>query len=461
MAADMRTLIRGGTLVLPDGQRRADLLIEDGKIAAIGEALHAADAKVISADGCTVLPGAIDTHTHLDLPVSGTVTADDFASGTRAALLGGTTAILDFATQDRGGTLRAAYDTWRGRMGAGISCDVGFHMAITDWNESVSCEIGDMAALGITSYKLYMAYPALMVEDDAILAALERVRSVGGIIGFHCENGRLVTALTRAQHAQEHFSPAAHPLSRPPEVEAEAIARLLRIAQLADAPVNIVHLSSRLGLETIRAIRRPGQVVHVETCPQYLLLDDSLYARPDGAKFICSPPLRKAQDAQALWDGIATGEISTVGTDHCSFNYAGQKDMGKDDFAKVPNGLPGVEHRLALMMSEGVAKGRISLDAMARVLCENPARLFGLYPRKGVLGIGSDADIVLWDPGRAHTVTAKAQAQRVDYTPYEGTAVCGGVRDVWLRGQHAVADGDIVRQNLGQYLHRALPIPEK
>lgn len=454
MGAGMKTLLAGGRLVTPDGVVVADLLIENGKIAAIGKDIPAGGAEVVDVSGCTVLPGAIDTHTHFDLPVSGTVTADDFESGTRAAILGGTTTILDFATQDRGHTLREAYETWRGRMDGKASCDVGFHMAITDWNDQTSREIGDMEALGITSYKLYLAYPALMVEDDAVYAALGRIREVGGIAGFHCENGRLVVSLVEEEKAQGHLDPTAHPRSRPPLVEAEAIARLLRIARLADAPVNIVHLSSKEGLESVRQTRVPGQEVFIETCPQYLLMDDSAYAREDGAKFVCSPPLRKQEDQEALWGALESGEISTIGTDHCSFNYATQKVAGKDDFSKIPNGMPGVEHRLAMMMTAGVEAGRLPIEKVIKKVSENPAKLFGLYPRKGILAVGSDADIVIWDPSLAHTIAAATQAQRVDYTPFEGMRVCGGVRDVWLRGMRVVQNKALLAPNQGQYLQR-------
>lgn len=448
----MKTLLKGGTLAMPNGPVRADLLIEGETIAAIGETLCAQGAQVVDAEGCLVLPGAIDTHTHMDLPVSGTVTADDFDSGTRAALLGGTTAILDFATQDRGGTLRAAYDTWQARMHGKIHCDVGLHMAIADWNKNTAAEIGEMQGLGISSYKMYMAYPALMLEDDAIYQALRRIAQVGGIAGFHCENGRLVSAMTAELLAAGRMGPQAHPLSRPPTVEAEAIARLLRIAWLAGAPVNIVHLSSREGLHAIRDTKKPDQRVYVETCPQYLLLDDSVFSREDAAKFVCSPPIRKKEDARALWAALSSGEIDTVGTDHCSFDYARQKKPYEQDFTKIPNGLPGVEHRLALMMSEGVDAGRMSLAGLVKALCENPAKLFGLFPRKGVLTPGGDADIVIWDARLAHTITAAGQAQRVDYTPYEGVHTTGGVRDVWLRGTHAVHAGRLTAPHRGQYL---------
>lgn len=457
----MRTLIKGGTLALPDGPARADLLTEGEHIAAIGLALDAPDAEVVDARACLVLPGMIDTHTHFDLPVSGTVTADDFESGTRAAILGGTTTVLDFATQDRGGTLRAAYDTWRSRMEGKASCDVGFHMAITDWNEGTGREIGEMAAIGITSFKLYMAYPALMLEDDALYAALRRIAEVGGIAGVHCENGRLVEALTARQKEKGQLGPEGHPASRPPLVEAEAIARLVRIARLAGAAVNIVHLSSRAGLEALHANRAPGQTVYVETCPQYLLLDDTAYSQADGAKYVCSPPLRGHADQAALWQAVEDGEVYTVGTDHCSFRYADQKQRGKWDFSMIPNGLPGVEHRLALMMTAGVDAGRLSLCALTRLLAEQPAKLFGLYPQKGVLRPGSDADLLLWDPARRYVIQASGQAQNVDYTPYEGFETAGGARDVWLRGRRIVANGTLARPRLGHYVTRMTPFSQK
>lgn len=457
----MRTLLKGGTLALPNGPTRADLLIEGETIAAIGERLPAHGAQVVDADGCVVLPGAIDTHTHMDLPVSGTVTADNFDTGTRAALLGGTTTILDFATQNRGDTLRAGYDTWQTRLHGNIHCDVGLHMAVTDWNEKTAAEIGEMPGLGISSYKMYMAYPALMVEDDAIYRALQRIAQVGGIAGFHCENGRLVGAMTAQLLSAGRTGPQVHPLSRPPAVEAEAISRLLRIAWLAGAPVNIVHLSSLEGLQAIRDTKKPGQRVYVETCPQYLLLDDSVFSREDAAKYICSPPIRKREDAQALWQALASGEIDTVGTDHCSFDYARQKKPFEQNFAKIPNGLPGVEHRLALMMTEGVDAGRMSLARLVEVLCEHPAKLFGLCPRKGILAPGSDADIAIWDARLAHTITAAGQSQHVDYTPYEGIKTTGGVRDVWLRGTRSVQSGRVIAPHRGQYLYRNAPFAAK
>lgn len=453
----MRTLIHGGLLSLPCGTETGDLLLDGEKISRAGGEIDAPDALRVDATGCVVLPGAIDTHTHFDLPVSGTFTADDFESGTRAALVGGTTTVLDFATQNKGHSLREAFDEWTRRLGTRAACDVGFHMAVTDWNANTSRELDDMTALGVTSYKFYLAYPALMVEDDAVFEALSRLREIGAIAGFHCENGRLVGALTKRLLASGRKDCAAHPLSRPPQVEAEAVERLLRVASLAQAPVNIVHLSSAEGLEAVRRGRARGQKVLVETCPQYLLLEDSLYDRDDGAKFVCSPPLRKQSDREALWHALSAGEIDTVGTDHCSFRYADQK-AGKPDFTQIPNGMPGVEHRLAAMMTAGVETGRISLSRLTRLLCENPAKLFGLYPQKGALLPGADADVVIWDPQRKHVIRAREQTQRLDYTPYEGMAVCGGVRDVWLRGNHAVREGVWQGACHGRYVSRGKPV---
>lgn len=456
----MKTLIRGGILALPDGPARMDLLVDGETIADIGIRVCADGANIIDATGCTVLPGGVDPHTHMDLPVSGTITADDFASGTRAAIKGGTTTIIDYATQDRGCTLRAAFDTWRGRMAGKLFCDVALHMAITDWNHATSDEIGEMAGFGITSYKLYMAYPALQLDDDGLYFALRRIREVGGIAGVHCENGHLITALSQQLIQSGHTKPSAHPLSRPPEVEAEAIHRLLTIAQLADTPVYIVHLSSKLGLMAIRQARVTGQPVFIETCPQYLMLDDTLYERPDGSKFVCSPPLRKTDDASALFEALAAGEIDVVATDHCSFRYQDQKRI-YDDFTSIPNGLPGVEHRLALMMTIGVDAGRFSLSRLVKVCSENPARIYGLYPKKGVLQVGSDADLVLWDPALAHQITAEKQIQNVDYTPYEGFYVSGGIRACFLRGCLVTENHDEREQTLGKYLHKNSPFAEQ
>lgn len=455
----MAVLIGNGTLILPDGPRRADLRVENGKIAKIRPHLPKEGCEIIDAGGKLVFPGFIDTHTHFEMNKGlPNETADDFASGTKAALAGGTTCVVDFATQDRGDTLAHALEMWHSRADGYCSCHYGFHMAVTDWNERTRSELAAMGNEGVTSYKIYMAYDALRLSDGD---AYELACAVGkgGIVGCHCENGDLVNAGVMAQKAAGHFGPSAHPASRPPAVEAEAVSRWLAIGELAGCPVNIVHLSTRRGLEMVRAARKRGQKVYVESCPQYFLLDESRYRLPgfESAKYVLSPPLRKPEDAEALWEALAAGEIDTVGTDHCSFRYDGVKTLGSDDFSKIPNGIPGVEHRALLMYTYGVAAGRISLGDFVRVLAENPAKLFGLYPRKGVLSEGSDGDIVIFDPNMTDCITAKAQYQNVDYTPYEGMKVQGRVETVLLMGRTVVHNGVPAVTGQGCYVYRDAP----
>lgn len=453
----MQTLFKGGTIVSAEGSRKADVLVEEEKIVKIGEDLPVEDAKVIDITGKLLFPGFIDTHTHFDLDNGVFMTADDFETGTKAAVAGGTTTVLDFATQNKGETLKEALENWHKKADTVSSCDYGFHMAITDWNEAVKEELPFMTKEGVTSYKLYMAYDALRVKDSEIFEVLKAVKKEKGIVGMHCENGDLVNKLVAAEKAAGHFGTDAHPVSRPEEVEAEAVYRYMTIAKMADAPVNIVHLSTKRGLELIRAARKEGQKVYIETCPQYLLLDDSRYALPDfeGGKYVMSPPLRKSVDREALWEALGENTVDTIGTDHCSFFFQGQKDYGKDDFSKIPNGAPGVEHRPALMYHFGVGKGKITKEQMCRLLAENPARLFGMYPKKGVIKEGSDADLVIWNPKTEWTITAGEQVQNVDYTPYEGVTVTGRAETVFLRGKEAAHNGRVVEEHKGAYVHRA------
>lgn len=452
-------IIQNGTLITPEGERRADLGLEGGVITRMEERITPAPGdEVLDAEGCLVFPGFIDAHTHLDMDNGVTVTADDFDTGTAAALVGGTTAIIDFATQDRGGTLGQALKAWHEKADGKAHCDYGFHMAITDWNEETRRELDAMVAEGITSFKLYMAYDALRVDDAQLLDILREMKRIQGLLGVHCENGTLVNAMARKLREAGDLGPDAHPRSRPAEVEAEAISRLLYISRLADWPVNVVHLSSALGLQEIRKARAAGQKVLVETCPQYLLLDDSRLSEPDfgGAKFVCSPPLRKPADCAALREALGGGEIDTVATDHCSYNFHGQKELGLHDFSKIPNGLPGVEHRPALMDSL-VHQGFVTDVQMGKLLSENPARAYGLYPRKGALKVGSDADIVIWQRGDFGTITAEKQRQNVDYTPFEGTPVTGRAREVLHHGEVAARQGELIRPRQGQYLKRGQP----
>ena len=417
---------------------------------------EAADREV-DVSGCFLFPGFIDAHTHFDLDVANTTTADDFCTGSRAALRGGTTTVIDFACPNKGESLHHGLDLWHQKADGRTFCDYGFHMTIDDWNESIRAELPDMFAQGISSFKMYLTYPAMMIGDRDIYWALKELKRLGGIAGFHCENAGVIDGMIAERKAAGELSPASHPRTRPPYLEAEAVSRLLRIAQAADAPVVIVHLTNREALLEVDHARKRGQTVYVETCPQYLLLDESVYFNKDysaAARYVCAPPLRDKAEQEHLWKGLRRGAIQTVSTDHCSFTLA-QKDMGREDFTKIPGGLPGVETRGELLYSYGVAKRKISAAQMCRVLSENPARLYGLYPRKGVLRPGSDADIVVYDPGASHVIRAEDCVANVDYNPYEGFVTAGGIRQVWLRGQLSVENGKVlVEAPAGKYMAR-------
>lgn len=449
-------IIKNGALVTEEGLVYADMAIDGGKIAAIASALPTHDGdEVIDASGMMVFPGFIDGHTHFDMDSGVTVTADDFATGTRAAVAGGTTMVIDFATQNRGDTLAHGLEEWHRKADGRSSCHYAFHMAITDWNEHTRQELKDMFDAGVSSFKLYLAYDNLRLSDEAVYDILREMKRLGGLVGVHCENGDLVNAGIKRQKEQGQLSPAAHPAARPPVVEAEAVRRLLAISQLTGCTVNIVHLSSAAGLDEIRRARAQGLRVQVETCPQYMLLNEDCYhlAGFDSAKFVCSPPIRSEADRRAIVNAMLSGEIDTIATDHCSYTLK-QKAIGKEDFSKIPNGMPGVEHRPAVIFSHFVATGRMSAAEMSRLLATNPARQFGLYPRKGTLRVGSDADIVLWDPAATQTITAKAQLQNTDNTPYEGMTLTGRAKAVLLMGETVVEDGNVVKENCGCYTAR-------
>lgn len=452
----MKTLFYGGSVVFSQGAWWMDVLVEDGKVVEVGERLRVPDAEQVDCTGKLLFPGFIDGHTHFDLEVGGTITADDFATGSCAALRGGTTMVVDFAAPDKGETLASGLARWRKKAEGRTACDYGFHMTIDDWNEGISREIGEMMDQGISSFKMYMTYPAMMIPEGDMYHALLRLKEAGGVAGVHCENDGVIRALIQEAKAAGRMAPGSHPRTRPAPLEAEAVGHLLRLAQLADVPVIIVHLSTRESLEEVRAARRRGQTVYVETCPHYLLLDDSVYDNPDfmeAAKFICAPPIRKKEDRDALWEALKNGEIDTVATDHCSFTTA-QKRAGQYDFTKIPGGLPGVEHRGVLLYTYGVMKGRITAGDMCRVLCENPARLYGCWPRKGVIAPGADADIVIYDPGADSVITAETQTQNVDYTPYEGVATAGSVQRVYLRGRLVVDRGEVLFHDEGTFIPR-------
>ena len=454
-------LIQNGTLVFPDESRKADLLIDGEKIVRIGERLAVPEhCTVLDASGKLIFPGFIDAHTHFDLHVAGTVTIDDFASGTKAAAAGGTTTIIDFGTAYPGETLNEGLDNWFRKAEAGCSCDYGFHQTITEWNDDISAQIEDMIDRGASTFKIYMTYDT-KIDDETVFKVLKRLKECGTTTGCHCENSGMIDALREeyAADPERKTQVSSHYLTRPAAAEAEAIGRYCHLAEVAHEPVIDVHLTCEEGLEEIRAARARGQKVYAETCPQYLVMDDSLYEREpfeEASKYVCAPPLRKKADQEALWKALRDGEIQTVSTDHCSFTLE-QKRLGKDDFRKIPGGVPGVETRGAVIYSEGVAKGRISKEKMCEVLCENPARLYGMYPKKGTLQPGSDADLVILDPSRISTISVKTQVSRCDYAPLEGMELSCVIEAVYLRGTLVARDGQVVCENQGQYVKRGLP----
>ena len=441
-----------------DGEYMSDLRIDGERVALLGLDIAEPGDEVVDVSGCYILPGGIDVHTHFDLPLGdGTRTADSFATGTRAAIAGGTTTILDYATQFRGETLKEGLANWHALADGNCRCDYGFHMAITEWNDSVKAELPDVIAAGVTSFKMYMAYKGnLQVEDGVIYQALRELKKLGGLLCAHCENGDVIVERVSELLAAGKTGPEFHPLSRPQEVETEAVDRLLMMAKLVDAPVYVVHTSAAPSMDRIVLAKMEGVRAFAETCPQYLYLDDELYAKDgfEAAKYVCAPPLRAKFNQPGLWAALQNGLADVIATDHCSFNFAGQKDRGRDVFTKIPNGTPGVEHRMPLMYG-GVAEGRIDLAQMVALCSTNPAKIFGLYPKKGVVAPGSDADLVILDPQGETFITAATQYQNVDYTPYEGFCLHGAIRSVYLRGTPLYADGAfLMDEPVGRYVGR-------
>ena len=397
----MKTLLKNGTVVSGDMSVIEDVLIDGEKIVKVGRNLEAEDAQVVDVNGKLLFPGFIDGHTHFDLEVAGTVTADDFETGTRAAIAGGTTLVIDYASQDKGGhTLKEGLEKWHKKADGKCSCDYSFHMSVVEWNEETEREIQDMINEGITSFKLYMTYPAMIVDDGDLYKIIKKLNEYGCFAGVHCENAGAIDALIAEAKKEGRLGPENHPLVRPDIMEAEAVHRLLVIADAADAPVMVVHLTNRKAFEEVMRARMNGQKVYAETCPQYLLLDDSVYSKPDfeGAKYVCAPPIRKKADQDCLWKALANDQIQTVATDQCSFTME-QKALGKDDFTKIPGGLPGVQTRGTLLYTYGVRTGRITQEQMCRLLSENAAKLYGVYPNKGVIRANISEVRTLADPG--------------------------------------------------------------
>ena len=432
--------IKNGTLVSSQGTKKADLWIEGGKIIEAPE--NPVEFEVYDAEGCYVFPGFIDSHTHLQMPLGGGMwTADDFESGTSAAISGGTTMILDFATQDRGHSLGEALDTWHSRADGHCHCDYGFHMAITDWNDRTRAELRDMVNAGITSFKTYMAYDSLRISDDDLCEVLTETRKLGAIVGVHCELGDEVNSNIKALLAEGKTEPQWHPVSRQNDVESRAVSRFMELAKKANAPAWVVHLSTAEGLDAIEDARKNGQHVLVETCPQYLTLTDEVYIKHDfeSAKYVCSPPIRREYDKQILLKALES-EVDIISTDHCSFNFIGQKEQGRKDFSKIPNGLPGIEHRPALVWTYC----KLSAERFCELMSETPAKAFGMYPQKGSLMPGSDADVVVWDTGYRGKICAEEQIMKADYNPWEGYEINARAKYVFLRGQSEKYEGKFI-----------------
>jgi dihydropyrimidinase len=457
----MRTLISGGTVVTADGSYDADILVDGENIAHIGRDLAAAGVtadETISAAGAWVIPGAIDVHTHMELPFGGTFAKDTFETGTRAAAFGGTTSIVDFAVQSRGASLRAGLDAWHAKAEGNAVVDYGFHMIMSDVNDATLAEMDQLVAEGIPDFKLFTAYPGVFYSDDgAIFRAMQQTGRNGGLIMMHAENGLAIDIVAADLVADGKTDPLYHGIARYPIFEGEATNRVIRLAEAAQVPVYIVHLSAIDALEAVRDARDRGSMTFAETCPQYLFLSlDDLGNGFEGAKFICSPPLRPADHQDVLWTGLIKDDLQVVSTDHCPFDFHGQKELGRGDFRKVPNGLPGVEDRVDLLHDGGVLGGRFSRERWVDVISTAPAKLFGMYPHKGSISVGADADLVIYDPAKRHTISAATHHMDVDYSCYEGREVTGESRTVLSRGTVVVRDREWVgAKGHGRFIKRS------
>ena len=454
------TIIRNGSVVTASDTFVADVALADGKIAAIGNDLPAQNAShLLDASGKLVLPGGIDVHTHLDMPFGGTTSADDFETGTRAAAFGGTTTLIDFAIQYKGQPLRQAFDTWMSKASSKAVCDYAFHCIMTDVSGGQLSEMNDLVGEGVTSFKLFMAYPGVfMLDDGSIFKVLQRTSQNGGLICMHAENGSAIDVIVQQALAEGKKAPKYHALTRPTTAEAEATARAIALAEMAGAPIYIVHLSCNDALEKVREARDRGLPVYAETCPQYLYLSLENFDAPgfEGAKYVFTPPLREKWHQEKLWNGLKCDHLQVVSTDHCPFCFKEQKELGRDDFTKIPNGGPGIEHRMSLIYSGGVAGGRFSVNRFVELVSTTPAKLFGLYPRKGTIAVGSDADLVIFDPKRKHTISAQTHHMRVDYSMFEGILVTGMPDVVLSRGKVIVQGKEFLgHSGQGQFLRRS------
>ena len=456
----MGILIRNGTVVSPEATTKADVLIDGATIQEVRPGIPAeANHDVLDATGMLVFPGGVDAHTHLDMPFGGTTSSDDFETGTRAAAIGGTTTIVDFAIQARGTKMREALDTWWNKAASKACIDYGLHMIVTDLPEAGLEDMDEMVREGVASFKLFMAYPnVLMVDDATIFRALQQTSKNGALVCMHAENGNVIDVIVRRALAEGKTAPIHHALTRPTRMEAEAVHRAIAMAEIAGVPVYIVHLSCEDALNQVREARDRGLPAFAETCPQYLLLsiEDMNLPGFEGAKYVFTPPLREKHNLPKLWDGLKADNLQVVSTDHCPFCFADQKMLGKDDFTKIPNGGPGIENRLQLLYHYGVGGGKITLNRFVEIVSTAPARIFGMYPKKGTIAPGSDADIVIWDPQASHVISAKTHHMRCDYSMFEGFQVQGNAKQVFSRGELIVENGTYIgRRGRGQYLRRA------
>jgi dihydropyrimidinase len=453
----MRILIKNGRIVTLADDFVGDIYVENEKIVALGSNLSYVADKTIDATGMLVFPGGIDPHVHLDMPFMGTSSSDSYETGTRAALHGGTTMVIDFILQKQGHSLREALSEWQSRANNNAVGDYSFHMAVTDFNPDTQKEIQEMVEQeGITSFKTFMAYKgALMIDDRQMLELMTEVKKCGGMVTVHATNGDMIDGLIAKHRAEGNLSPLYHYLSQPEVTESEASGRFVDMANYTGVPAYIVHLTCEGALNQVREATMRNQHVFVETCIQYLTLDASLYSKGfEGAKWVMSPPLREKKDQESLWAGIKQGLVNIVATDHCPFMWE-QKKMGEQDFSKIPNGHPAIEHRMELLFSEGVHTGRISLQKFVELTATNPAKIFGMFPQKGTLSVGADADIVIFDPNQKHTISAKTHHMHVDYSAYEGWELTGKTKTVLLRGNIAIENGKcLLEKGYGKFIKR-------
>ncbi|OGI07037.1 MAG: dihydropyrimidinase [Candidatus Melainabacteria bacterium RIFCSPLOWO2_02_FULL_35_15] len=452
-------LIKNGLLVTAVDKYEADVYTEGEQIHTIGKNLNFNADEIIDAKNCYLFPGGIDPHTHMELPFMGTCASDTFETGTIAGLYGGTTTIIDFAIQTQGKSLKSAIDEWHRKADGNAVCDYAFHMGVTDFNKNTQKEIKEICEKdGISSFKIFMAYKgALMIDDRQIIGLMKEAGKYGGMVISHCENGDMIDELVSEAKLKGNLSPVYHYLTRPEIAEAEATGRIIDMAYQGSHPLYIVHMTCEAALNRVREATKRNQKVNAETCIQYLLLDESLYESPgfEGAKWIMSPPLRKEKDRAALWSGIAQNLVHTVATDHCPF-CMDQKRMGISDFSKIPNGIPGIEHRLELLFSEGVLKEKISLNKFVELTSTQAAKIFGMFPKKGTIAAGADADIVIFDPNIKHTLSAKTHHHKCDYSAFEGWQVQGKCKTVILRGTIAIDNAQaLIKKGFGKYIKRS------